>query len=51
MVDRTPEVHPLAGNPDHHLIQMPSIARASAAPSEPASDHWSERASKFQHMR
>jgi hypothetical protein len=45
VVDRTPEVHPLAGNPDHHLIQMPSIARARAAPSQPASDHWSE----FQH--
>jgi hypothetical protein len=27
MIDGAPEVHPLPGDPDHHLIQMPSVAR------------------------
>src|SRR5260370_14687348 len=27
MVDRTPEIHPLAGDPDHHLVKVPAIAR------------------------
>jgi len=33
VVESTPEVHPLAGDPDHHLVQMPSVARPRAAPS------------------
>jgi hypothetical protein len=31
VVDGTPEVHPLAGDPNNHLVQMPSIARAGTA--------------------
>src|SRR5436305_2013188 len=27
VVDRAPEMHPFAGNPDHHLVKMPAIAR------------------------
>jgi hypothetical protein len=30
--DGTPEVHPLAGDPDNHLVQVPSIAWARTAP-------------------
>jgi hypothetical protein len=33
MVDSTPQVHPLAGDPDHHLIQMPAVARPRTTPS------------------
>jgi hypothetical protein len=32
VVDGTPEVHPLAGDPHDHLVQVPSIARAGTAP-------------------
>ena len=32
VVDGTPEVHPLAGDPDNHLVQVPSIARPGTAP-------------------
>jgi predicted glycosyltransferase len=32
VIDGTPEVHPLAGDPDHHLVQMPSVARPGTAP-------------------
>ena len=45
MVDGTPEIYPLAGDPDHHLIQVPSIARPETAPPQPSRDHRSE----FQH--
>jgi hypothetical protein len=31
VVDSTPEVHPLAGDPHHHLVQVPSVARARTA--------------------
>jgi hypothetical protein len=34
MIDGTPEVHPLAGDPDHHLVQMPSVARPRATSSQ-----------------
>jgi hypothetical protein len=30
MVDGTPQIHPPAGNADHHLVEMPAIARAGA---------------------
>ena len=33
VIDGTPEVHPLAGDPNNHLVQVPSIARAGTAPS------------------
>ena len=32
VVDGTPEVHPLAGDPNNHLVQVPSIARAGTPP-------------------
>src|ERR1700741_299507 len=31
VVNGTPEVYPLAGDPDHHFVQVPSAARATAA--------------------
>jgi hypothetical protein len=42
MIDDTPEIHPLAGDPDHHLVQMPSVARPRTPPSQPSCDHRSE---------
>jgi hypothetical protein len=33
VVDGTPEVHPLAGDPNDHLVQVPAIARAGTVPS------------------
>src|SRR5712675_9251 len=38
VVDRPPQVHPFAGNPDYHLVEVPSIARAWAAPPQLARD-------------
>jgi hypothetical protein len=35
----------LAGDPDHHLVQIPSVARPRTTPSRPPRDHRSE----FQH--
>jgi len=32
VVDGTPEVHTLARDPDHHLVQVPSIARPRTTP-------------------
>src|SRR5260370_3975797 len=32
VVDGAPQVHPFASNPDHHLVEVPSITLASAAP-------------------
>ena len=31
MVDGTPKVHPLAGDPNNHLVQVPLIARPGTA--------------------
>src|SRR5436190_20193605 len=31
VVDGTPKVHPLAGDPNDHLVQVPSIARSGTA--------------------
>jgi hypothetical protein len=42
VIDGTPEIHPLAGDPNNHLVQMPSIARARTAPPQPPRDHRSE---------
>ncbi len=33
VIDGPPEVHSLAGDPNNHLVQVPSIARAGTAPS------------------
>src|SRR5258707_13280422 len=38
VVDGAPQVHPLASNPDHHLVEVPSVARAWAAPAQLARD-------------
>ena len=35
VVNGTPEIHPLAGDPSNHLVQVPSIARARAASPQP----------------
>src|SRR6201993_3957288 len=32
VVDGTPQVHPLAGDPNNHLVQVPPIARAGTVP-------------------
>ena len=32
MVDGTPQIHPLTGDPHHHLVEVPAIARPWAAP-------------------
>ena len=45
MIDGTPEIHPLAGDPHHHLVQMPSVARPRATPTQPSRD----RGTEFQH--
>ena len=42
VIDGTPEIHPPAGNPNHHFIQVPSIAWAGAAPPQPPRDHRAE---------
>ena len=36
--DGTPEIHPLAGDAYHHLVQMPAIARPWATPAQPSRD-------------
>jgi hypothetical protein len=38
VIDGAPQVHPFAGNPNHHLVEVPSIARAWAAPSQLSCD-------------
>src|ERR1700694_3644881 len=32
VIDGAPQVHPFASNPDHHLVEVPSIARPWAPP-------------------
>jgi hypothetical protein len=32
VVDGTPQIHPLAGDPHHHLVEVPAIARSWTAP-------------------
>src|ERR1700724_4582466 len=32
VVDGTPEIHPLAGDANHHFVQVPSVAWARTAP-------------------
>jgi hypothetical protein len=47
VVDGAPQVHPPAGDPNHHLVEMPSVARARPALPQPAGD----QGTKFQHQR
>src|SRR5215211_5408894 len=42
VVDRAPEIHPLAGDPDHHLVEMPAIAWPRTALPQPSRDHRAE---------
>src|ERR1700687_1691169 len=42
MIDRAPQVHTLAGDPDEHFIEMPSIARSRTASPQRPSDCRSE---------
>jgi len=42
MIDGTPEIHPLAGAPHHHLVEMPAIARPRATPTQPLCDRGTE---------
>src|SRR5216684_6814739 len=45
VVDRAPEIHPFAGDPDHHLVQVPAIAWPRTALPQPSRDYRAE----FQH--
>src|SRR5262249_6775608 len=45
VVDGTPEVHPFAGDPHHHLVEMPAIARPRTALAQASRD----RETEFQH--
>src|SRR5712671_4996934 len=36
VIDRAPQVHLPAGDPDHHLVEVPPVARAWALPSKPS---------------
>ena len=47
VVDGTPEVHPLAGDPHHHLVKMPAVARSMAMLAQPSRD----RGTELQHQR
>jgi hypothetical protein len=42
MVDRTPQIHPLAGDSHHHLIEVPAIARPRTALAEASCDRGTE---------
>ena len=39
VIDGTPEIHPLAGDPHHHLVQMPAVAWPRATTAQPSGDH------------
>ena len=45
VIDGPPEVHPLPGDPHHHLVQVPSVARPRAPLAQPSRD----RRTEFQH--
>jgi hypothetical protein len=42
MIDGAPQVHPPAGDPDHHLVEMPSLARSGTAPPQVSCNHGTE---------
>src|ERR1700750_2720703 len=46
IIDRAPQVHMLAGDPDDHLVEMPAIARPRTAAPQPSCDNRPE----FQHQ-
>ena len=45
VVDGTPQIHPPARDPHHHLVEMPAIARPRATLAQPSRD----RGTEFQH--
>jgi hypothetical protein len=49
MIDGTPQVHPPAGDPNDHLVEMPSIIRAWAASPQISRDHRTEFQYPAQH--
>src|SRR3954470_3893400 len=38
VIDGAPQVHPLAGDANHHLIEVPPVARAWAGPPKPSGE-------------
>ena len=42
VIDGPPEVHPLPGDPHHHLVQVPSVARPRAPLAQPSRDRGTE---------
>src|SRR5205807_4554899 len=36
VIDGAPQIHPLAGDAHHHLVQMPAITLPSAMPTQPS---------------
>src|SRR5215470_5454385 len=42
VIDGTPQIHPLAGDEYHHLVQMPAIARPRATLAQPSGDRRTE---------
>jgi hypothetical protein len=42
VIDGTPQIHPLAGDPHHNLVEMPAIARPRATPTQPSCDRGTE---------
>ena len=45
MIDRAPQVHMPAGDPDDHFVEMPAVTRSRTAPSQSPGD----RRSEFEH--
>jgi hypothetical protein len=45
VIHGAPQIHPATGDPNHHFVEMPSVARAWAALPQPARDH----RAKFEH--
>src|SRR5260370_24634848 len=45
MIDRAPQIHMLAGDPDDHFVEMPAITWSRTAPPQSPSD----RRSEFEH--
>jgi hypothetical protein len=39
MIDRAPEIHPLASDPDHHFVEVSAIARPRTALPQPSRNH------------
>src|SRR6516162_5551589 len=42
VIDGTPEIHALASDPHHRLVQMPAVAWPRATPAQPSGDHTPE---------